>query len=138
MKRLYAAVCVGVLALYGLAFWKNTRSYSFKTTNWRLGKSAIDCILVVLSAIYLPALLVGWVVMWLTKPINTRGVQITLAVILGIIFSSIGGVALEVLCILSIFAVDLLTGSQGVYGWWKTGPPSTFMPNLVTHDDFTV
>lgn len=134
MKKLYAAACVGILALYGLAFWKNTKSYSFKTTNWRLGKSAIDCILVVLSALYLPALLVGWVVMWLTRGFQRRGVQITLAVMLGIIFSSIGGVALEVLCVLAIFAVDLLTGSQGIYGWWKTGPPEHFMSNLKEKD----
>lgn len=136
MKKLYAAMTIGVLALFGLAYWKNTFSYSFKSINWRLGKSAIDCILVVLSALYLPALLVGWVVMWLTRPIQRRGIQITLAVILGIIFSSVGGVALEVLCVLSIFAVDLLTGKQGCYGWWTDGPPANFMPELMRRESY--
>lgn len=130
MKKLYLAALAGITALLGLAWWKNSKSYSFKSKQWRLVKSAIDTALVVSAAIWLPALLVGWVVMWLTRPLNRRGVQITVAVILGIVFSSIGGVALEVLCVLAIFAVDLLTGTQGVYGWWKVGPPDTFMSSL--------
>jgi hypothetical protein len=139
MKKLYIAVSVGVLALFGLAFWKNSKSYIHRSRNWRLVKSAIDCSLVVLAALYLPALLVGWTVMWLTRSLNRRGIQITAAVVLGILFSSIGGVALEVLCVLGIFAVDLLTGYQGCYGWWKVGPPETFMPKFVEakYDAFT-
>lgn len=130
MKRLYLAMTVGVGALLALAYWKNTFSYSYKPIKWRIGKSVIDCTLVVLSALYLPALLVGWCVMWLTRPLNRRGVQVTLAVILGIMFSAMGGIVLEVLCVLGIFAVDLVTGQQGLYGWWQQSPPSTFMPYM--------
>ncbi len=130
MKKLYAAMVLGVMALYGLAFWKNSKSYIYKSRNWRLGKSAIDCSLVITAALYLPALLVGWTVMWLARPIQRRGIQVTLAIVLGILLSSIGGIALEVLCVLGIFAVDLLTGYQGVYGWWKLGPPEEFLPTL--------
>lgn len=130
MKKLYIAIVVGVAALFGLAYWKNTFSYGFKTRKWRFGKSAIDCLLVVLSALYLPALLVGWTVMWLTRPIQRRGIQITLSIVAGIVFASIGGVALEVLCILGIFAVDLLTGHNGIYGWYKQQIPEDFMSFL--------
>lgn len=136
MKKIYIAMTVGVVALFGLACWKNWKSYPFKSRNWRLGKSAIDCILVMLSALYLPAVLVGWTVMWLTRSIQRRGIQITLAVILGILFSSIGGVALEILCVIGIFAVDILTGTQGIYGWWKNGPPEAFLPSLEKRDAF--
>jgi len=135
MRKLYAAMVVGIVALYSLAFWKNARSYAHKSRNWRLGKSAIDCSLVITAALYLPALLVGWTVMWLARPIKRRGIQVTLAIVLGILLSSIGGVALEILCVLGIFAVDLLTGYQGIYGWWKLGPPEEFLPQLKEKKD---
>ena len=133
MKRLYIAAAAGIALLLSLAYWKNSFSYKSKPRNWRIGKSIIDCVLVVLSALYLPALLVGWCVMWLTRPIRRRGIQITLAVIVGIALASIGGVALEILCILGIFAVDLLTGKQGLHGWYHQHIPDTFLPSLKNH-----
>lgn len=129
MKRLYLAAIAGTSALFGLAYLKNTYSYKSKSLNWRLGKSLADTALVVLTAYKLPAMLVAWLVMWITRPLKRRGIQVTLSIIFGIIFHSIGGYVLEVLCILSIVAVDLVTGSNGIYGWWKNGPPPTFMPN---------
>lgn len=128
MRRIYAAAFVGIAALFGLAYWKNSVSYSFKPVKWQVGKSTIDVSIVVLAALYLPALLVGWTVMWLTRPINRRGIQVTLSILFGVLFQTIGGVALEVLCILGILAVDLITGSQGIYGWWKQRIPDTFLP----------
>lgn len=130
MRKLYAIRLVGLLALFGLSYWKNTYSYSFKPLKWRLVKSLADASLVALAAIFLPALLVGWIVMWLTRGINRRGVQVTIAVILGVFLGSIGGVVLEALCVLATFAVDLVTGNRGVYGWWVKGPPSSFMPSF--------
>jgi len=135
MKKLYVAMFLGIAALFGLSLWKNWYSYGYKTWKWRAGKSAIDVTLIVLAALYLPALLVGWSVMWMTRNIARRGVQITLAVLLGVLFSTIGGVALEILCILGIFSVDLLTGQQGVYGWFKQQIPETFLPQLETRND---
>lgn len=131
MKRIYLAVIVGMLGLYSLTFWKNSRSYSFKSRNWCVVKSLVDSSLVMLAAFYLPALLVGWTVMWLTRGITRRSVQITASIILGIIFSTISGFALEILCVTSIFGIDLLTGKQGLYGWWTEGPPNDFMPGFV-------
>lgn len=123
-------MCLGVAGLFAIAWWKNAKSYSWKSIDWRIGKSTVDVFLVVLAALFAPALLVGWTVMWLTRGVRRRGIQVTLAVILGIIFSSISGVALEVLCVLGIFGVDLLTGKQGLYGWWKETIPSDFLPGL--------
>lgn len=131
VKRFYLAVGAGILALFGLAYWKNNISYRHKRVRWRIGKSVVDCSLVVLSAVYLPALLVSWSVMWLTRPLKQRGVQMTIAVILGVVFGTISGVALEILCLLGIVSVDLVTGEQGLYGWWRNGPPNSFMPFLV-------
>ena len=134
MKKLYIMGALGSAVLYALAFWKNTKSYSWKSVQWRWGKSAIDTTLVLLAAFYMPALLVAWAVIWMTRGITRRSVQITSAVLLGITFSAVGGVALETLCILGIFSVDLLTGSQGIYGWWKKPIPKDFLPSLSEHD----
>lgn len=131
MKKFYIGMYLGILGLFALALWKNSHSYSLKPRKWRIVKSIIDTATVICAAVYLPALLVGWTVMWLTRPIRRRGIQLTLALILGIAFSSVGGVLLELLCVLGIFSVDLLTGRQGIYGWWTSGPPVNFMPSLV-------
>jgi hypothetical protein len=52
--RLFWAALVS--ALLGVAFWKNSQSYPRKSRLWRLGKAIIDTALVVLMAIYAPAL----------------------------------------------------------------------------------
>ena len=130
MKKLYIFGSIGAVLLYALALWKNSKSYSWKSVQWRCGKSFIDTSLVLLAAFYMPALLVAWAVIWVTRGITRRSLQITSAVALGVAFSAVGGVALEVLCILGIFSVDLLTGAQGVYGWWKKPIPETFMPEF--------
>lgn len=130
MRRLQVVMGLAVAALLGLVFWKNTYSYSFKTIKWRLAKSLADTTLIVLAAIYTPAMLVVWNVMWLTRFISRRGIQVTLSVILGIILGSVGGIFLELLAVLAVFSVDLLTGSQGIYGWWRQAIPDTFLPSL--------
>lgn len=127
MRRIYFAAVVGILSLFSIAWWKNNFSYSFKPVRWRVLKSVADVVLVVLSALFMPAILVGWTTMWLTRGIQRRGIQVTLAVVLGIVFSTISGVFLEIMCLLGIFSVDLVTGQQGIYGWWKAGPPAEFL-----------
>ena len=128
MKRLHIAMCLSILALLGLAWWKNKYSYSTKTPRWRAVKSVVDTTLVVLSAMYLPALLISWIVVWLTRTVRGRGVQVTLAVIFGIVFGSISGYALEVLCVLGVISVDLVTGETGLWAWLTKPIPKTFMP----------
>lgn len=135
MKKVWFARTAGLLALLGLSYWKNSYSYkSYKSTRWCVGKSVIDWALVVLSALFCPALLVGWSVAWITRPVQSRGIQITLAVISGIALSSIGGTALEALCVLGVFSVDLLTGFNGLYGWYKKPIPESFMSFLNVPD----
>ena len=68
--RLFWAALVA--ALLGLAFWKNSQSYPGKSRLWRLGKAVIDTGLVVLMVIYAPALLLMYVVIWLTSPFRNK------------------------------------------------------------------
>jgi hypothetical protein len=65
LPALWAAL---MAALFGLAFWKNSQSYPRKSRLWRLGKALIDTGLVILMVIYAPALLLAYVVIWLTSP----------------------------------------------------------------------
>ena len=97
-------------ALLGLAFWKNSRSYPHKSTLWRLGKAVIDTGLVVLMVIYAPALLLAYVVIWLTSPFKNRIMQSTAAFASILAVSHLAGIVFEAVAVFGVFAVDLLTG----------------------------
>jgi hypothetical protein len=97
-------------ALLGLAFWKNSQSYPDKSRLWRFGKAVIDTGLVVLLVIYAPALLLMYVVIWLTSPFRNRITQVTTAFASVLIVSHLAGVVFEVVAVLGVFTVDLLTG----------------------------
>jgi hypothetical protein len=97
-------------ALLGLAFWKNSQSYPRKSRFWRLGKAAIDTGLVMLMVIYAPALLLMYVVVWLTSPFKNKIIQVTTAFAAILAVSHLAGVVFEVVAAFGVFAVDLLTG----------------------------
>jgi hypothetical protein len=97
-------------ALLGLAFWKNSRSYPSKSRLWTLGKAVIDTGLVVMMVIYAPALLLMYVVIWLTSPFRNRITQVTTAFASVLIISHLAGVVFEAVAVLGVFAVDMLTG----------------------------
>jgi len=97
-------------ALLGLAFWKNSQSYPHKSRLSRLGKAAIDTGMVMLMTVYAPALLLMYVVVWLTSPFKNRITQVTTAFASVLIVSHLAGVIFEAVPMLGVFAVDLLTG----------------------------
>jgi len=97
-------------ALLGLAFWKNSRSYPHKSWLWRLGKAVIDTGLVVLMVIYAPALLLAYVVIWLTSPFKNKITQVTTAFVCILAVTHLAGVVFEAVTVLGVFAMDLLTG----------------------------
>jgi hypothetical protein len=106
--RLFWAALVA--ALLGLAFWKNSQSYPRKSLLWRLGKAVIDTGLVVMMVIYAPALLLAYVVIWLTSPFRNRIIQLTTGFASILVVSHLAGVVFEAVAVLGVFAVDLLTG----------------------------
>jgi uncharacterized membrane protein len=97
-------------ALLGLAFWKNSQSYPGKPPLWRLGKSLIDTGLVILLAIYAPALLLMYVVIWLTSPFKNKVLQVSAGFGAALAVTHIAGVLFEAIAIAGIFAMDLVTG----------------------------
>ena len=106
--RLFWAALVA--ALLGLAFWKNSQSYPGKSRLWRFGKAATDAGLVILLAIYAPALLLMYVVIWLTSPFRNKILQVTTAFASILAVTHLAGVVFEAVAVLGVFAVDLLTG----------------------------
>jgi glycerol-3-phosphate acyltransferase PlsY len=97
-------------ALLGLAFWKNSRSCPRKSRLWGLGKAVIDTGLVMLMVIYAPALLLAYVVIWLTSPFKNKIVQASAAFASILAITHLAGVVFEAVAVLGVFAVDLLTG----------------------------
>lgn len=130
MRKLRALQAAGIALLLGLCWWKNWYSYRQQSTIWRLVKSVADCSLIVLVAQFIPGMLVAWAVLLVTRPIKSEGLRITVAVVTGIFFGAISGVALEVLCAFSAISIDLVTGANGIWGKWKQGPPDSFLSSL--------
>ena len=97
-------------ALLGLAFWKNSQSYPGKPPLWRLGKALIDTGLVILLAVYAPALLLMYVVIWLTSPFKNKVLQVSAGFGAALAVTHIAGVLFEAIAIAGIFAMDLVTG----------------------------
>jgi hypothetical protein len=97
-------------ALLGLAFWKNSRSYPHNSRLWRFGKAVIDTALVMLMVVYAPALLLMYVVVWLTSPFKNKIIQVTTGFASILAITHLAGVVFEAVGALGVFAVDLLTG----------------------------
>ena len=106
--KLFWAACIATLC--ALAFWKNSKSYPGKSRLWRLGKSATDTGLVLLLVLYAPALLLMYVVIWLTSPFKNRIMQSTAAFASILAVSHLAGIIFEAVAVFGVFAVDLLTG----------------------------
>ena len=106
--RLFWAALVA--ALLGLAFWKNSQSYPGKSRLWRLGKAGIDAGLVKLMAVYAPALLLMYVVIWLTSPFRNKVLQVSAGFGAVLTVTHMAGVLFEAVLIAGIFAIDLVTG----------------------------
>ena len=97
-------------ALLGMASRKNSRTYPRESPLWKLGKAVVNTGLVVLMVIYVPALLLMYVVIWLTSPFRNKIIQVTAAFPSILITTRLAGVAFEAVAALGVFAVDLLTG----------------------------
>jgi small-conductance mechanosensitive channel len=106
--KLFWAACIA--ALCSLAFWKNSKSHPRKSRLWRLGKSAVDTGLVLLMVLHAPALLLMYVVIWLTSPFKNRIMQSTAAFASILAVSHLAGIVFEAVAVFGVFAVDLLTG----------------------------
>ena len=60
--------------------------------------------------IYAPALLLMYVVVWLTSPFKNKIVQVSAAFACILAVTHLAGVVFEAVAVLGVFAVDLLSG----------------------------
>ena len=60
--------------------------------------------------LYAPALLLMYVVIWLTSPFKNKIMQSTAAFASILAVSHLAGIVFEAVAVLGVFAVDLLTG----------------------------
>jgi hypothetical protein len=97
--------------LVGLLYWRNTK-YSSNTIWWKLSKSLIELCTLVCISIRFPVLLVSWTVLWLTKPIKTGWIKVTVGAISGAALGFCAIFALEIPLVLSVFGIDQVTGDK--------------------------
>jgi len=103
-----------------LLFWQNSKIYRRRSIIWRAGKSAIEVVIILLSAIKLPIVLVSWCTLWITRPIETIWIKVTVVTIAGLILGLLGLYALEVLILVAVFSIDEITGErEGFLNNWN-------------------
>jgi hypothetical protein len=116
----------------GWLCWRNRKRYMKKSVVWLISKSVTELLVLLLTASVLPALLIVWLVVWITRPIKTPWVRTVIGVLSGISFAFMSSFALEALIFLGIFAIDMKTGEHegGFLHCWKQAKSeqSTDMP----------
>jgi hypothetical protein len=101
--------CGLIAALFSVLWFKNKKSYTDKTKQWQFGKSIIECILLVLAAAFMPAILVVYASMYFTQWIRRPAFRIGAGFIIGTILMMTLGWALELLVLAGCFAINLIS-----------------------------
>ena len=117
MKSVVAFWATAIAVLGGLLFWRNRTKYQSKSSAWLLGKSGVELLILFLTAAFMPALLIVWLVVWATRSIENPWLRTILGVVTGIVFGFVSNVAVEVLVILGVFSIDMKTGAHDQGGF---------------------
>lgn len=112
----YTFLVTGICLLLGISIVRNRYGYKSKSIWWNLRKSFIDTALVVLMAWRLPIVIAGWASVWIARPIKDPMIRVLISAIVGIAFGYLMIYAFEIMIFINIFAVDLVTGSNGFIG----------------------
>jgi len=95
--------------LFGALYTKNYFNHKDKTIQWNLGKSIIECVLLVLAVAFMPAVIAIYGSMWITKGIKRPGFKILVGFSVGTALMLIMGWALEILVLIGVFGIDILS-----------------------------
>jgi hypothetical protein len=112
MTGVIAFWTAALAVLGGLLFWRNKTRYRRKSMAWLVGTSTVELTILFLTATFLPALLIVWLVVWATRSIARPWVQTTLGVLTGVLFGFLSNVAVEGLILLGVCAIDMKTGQH--------------------------
>lgn len=136
-KHWRLTIAAGITLLFGLVLWKNHHSYRDKSKKWKTLKSLVDTSLI-LAATRLPAILVSWCVVWLALPIKNHGLKVTVTVLSSVLFGLLVVYQIELIVLLSIPAVDLISGQRGLLGEWEKAIAKRRASRVVTLDSVEV
>jgi hypothetical protein len=110
----YTFVIAGVAALFGISLTRNWFGYRDKSILWKVVKSVIDTTIVILVAEWLPIVLAGWTMVWITRPAKDPMIKVVISAVVGLlIYGVLMESGFEIIMITGIFAIDLVTGGTG-------------------------
>ena len=98
-----------VSCLLGVLYTKNKKMYSDKPRQWYIGKSLIECVLLVIAAAFMPAILVVYASMMITKNIQRPAFRIGVGFVVGTVLMMTMGWILELLVLVGAFAINLVS-----------------------------
>jgi hypothetical protein len=106
--------------LIGSVFTRNMFKYKDQPIWWNLGKSLLDTIVIVLSALFLPPFLIATDVAWIISFAKKKWLKITIGIASSVILGVVSAYAMEVVILLGIFGVDAKTGpDKGFIHRWR-------------------
>ena len=130
MKPIVMLWAAAIAIVGSCLYWRNRSRYRKKPVVWVAGKSLIEILVLFLTAAVMPALLIVWLVVWVTWPIKTPWVRTVVGVLSGVTFGLFSSFALEALIFFGIFAIDMKTGSHegGFLHCWKRAKAEEALP----------
>jgi hypothetical protein len=105
---------LGACLLGASLFW-NKQQYPERSWLWIVGKSGVDLALLVVLTAVLPALVLAYSCIWTMDQLGPhlpkdRILRVTVAIITTTGIAWLGGIFLEALLFIGVFAMDLVTG----------------------------
>lgn len=121
MKPMVALWALAIAFVGSCLYWRNWTRYRKRSKVWLLWKTVIETVVLFLTAAAMPALLIVWLVVWITRPIKTPWIRTVVGVLSGAVFGLFSNFALEALVFMGIFAIDLKTGAHegGFLHCWR-------------------
>lgn len=110
MKRrwfLYWTALVSMLL--AVLYIKNKKMYIQHDKTWYISKTVIECIMLILAAAFLPALLVIYTSVYITRKIKRPAFKIGAGFAVGVLLMPILTWALELVVLAAAFSVNLIS-----------------------------
>lgn len=101
----------------GILFWRNVKKYPKRNKRWNAIKTLSETTILFLTIFFAPALLIGWCIGWIVRPIKGTWIKIVVGIVSGVVLAAISSIAAEILILIGIFSIDLKTGSSTTGGW---------------------
>jgi hypothetical protein len=106
--------------LIGSVLTRNIIKYKEQPIIWNLGKSLLDTIVIVVSALFLPPFLIATDVAWIVGFIHKKWLKVAVGIVSGISLGIASAYIMEVVILLGIFGVDNKTGpDNGFIKRWR-------------------